>query len=384
MLWLAGLLGLVTVGSVAILDLSGEDQDGSEDQSNETSDEDGSFEVTPIGDLLDDSGETDTGDTTDTGDSEIGGTGGSLPTPAALEDRLEITDFVGTLSDYDLSSPLDFEGDDIDGSDGNDILEGSDAGEAIQAGTGNDQANGFAGDDHIDGGEGRDVLHGGTGADTVLGSVGDDLLHGEEGDDLLAGGDDEDTLYGHFGEDTLIGGEGNDIAHGGQDNDFLSGESGADALHGNAGDDTLMGGTGEDSLFGGTGNDFVWGAETDAEQDYLNGGEGDDTLFAGQGDIVTAGDGEDQIWVEDQGAGGDAIELMDFDSSEDHLVVFWSPESEAEPEITVETDPENSDQQIVRINGNEALRISGAADLTSDDFTLVDRQTADLANMLAA
>lgn len=378
MLWLAGLLGLVTVGSVAILDLSQDDQDEADNQAADASDEAADGTVTPADELL------PTGD--DDSSDETPGSAGSptLPTPAVPEAQLEITDFLPGQLDFDLTSHLDFEWDLQEGSDGADTLVGTGEGEEISAGTGNDQAHGYGGDDSIDGGEGRDVLHGGEGNDTLLGTAGDDLLHGEEGSDVLSGGDDEDTLFGHFGADTLLGGEGNDSAHGGQDDDLLMGGSGADALHGNDDDDTLTGGSGEDTLFGGTGNDFIWGAEEEAEQDYLNGGEGDDTLFAGEGDVVTAGDGADQIWFEDQGENGQAVELVDFNSAEDHLVVFWSPESEAEPEITIEDSADNNGEQIVRVNGEEVLRLSGAEDLSSDDFTLVDRQTADLAGLLAA
>ncbi|SFX65137.1 glycosyl hydrolase family 28-related protein [Azotobacter vinelandii] len=52
------------------------------------------------------------------------------------------------------------------GTDGNDVLIGSDVGEQISGGAGDDRLDGGAGDDLLDGGAGRDRLTGGLGADT--------------------------------------------------------------------------------------------------------------------------------------------------------------------------------------------------------------------------
>ncbi|MEQ3673350.1 MAG: calcium-binding protein, partial [Pseudophaeobacter sp.] len=140
------------------------------------------------------------------------------------------------------------------------------------------------------------------------------------------------------------------------------------------GNDSLQGGAGQDSLFGGVGNDFVWGADDGTDVDYLNGGAGDDTLVAGAGDIVTGGDGADEIWTEDLAGSGEAVQLMDFDSAEDQLVVFWNPDSEPEPEISIEPDSDDPDQQIIRVNGAEVLRLTGAEGLSVGDIALVDAQ----------
>ena len=362
MLWIAGLLGLMGIGGAALLDF-GEDQPTEE-----------------------------AGETSSTGDGSDPNLSGDSPiTPAdefldgedsGTDQGLEICDFIDTESD-DTTGPSGtgdsetgrqpfYDGDRLTGSDLADILGGGEFDDEIIGAGGDDQLNGYGGSDSIDGGADNDRLHGGTGDDTLIGGSGADLMHGEYGDDSLVGGTGDDTLFGHFGADRLMGGDGDDQGHGGQGDDSLNGEGGNDAFHGNDGDDSLQGGAGQDSLFGGIGNDFIWGADDGTDVDYLNGGAGDDTLVAGAGDIVTAGEGEDEIWAEDLAGSGEAIQLMDFDSSEDQLVVFWNPDSEAEPEISIETDSDTPDQQVVRVNGAEVLRLTGAEGLSVADIALVD------------
>lgn len=87
----------------------------------------------------------------------------------------------------------------------------------------------------VNGVDGNDVIDGGAGAD---------LIYGEGGDDTIAGGADDDTVYG---------GEGNDDIDGGTGNDFLLGGDGDDNIEGGDGDDTLCGQDGDDTLFGGAG-----------------------------------------------------------------------------------------------------------------------------------
>ncbi|KPD14235.1 calcium-binding protein [Phaeobacter sp. 11ANDIMAR09] len=359
MLWIAGLLGLMGIGGAALLDF-GEDMpaddaqttgDGPDPNAPETS------TVIPADEFLD-------------------------STSSGTDQGLELCDFIDTNEGTTPDSPgtgdsgtggqVIFDGDQLTGTETADILGGGDFGDEIAGREGNDQLNGYGGNDSIAGDAGDDSLHGDSGDDTLNGGSGDDLLHGEYGDDSLAGGAGHDSLYGHFGADTLMAGGGDDLAHAGQGNDSLNGEHGNDALHGNDGDDTLQGGAGQDSLFGGLGNDFVWGADDGSEQDYLNGGDGDDTLVAGGGDIVTAGAGADAIWAEDLAASGEAVQLMDFDSTEDQLVVFWNANTESEPEISVQPDDETPGQHIIRVNGTEVLRVTGAAGLSAEDIALMD------------
>jgi hypothetical protein len=65
---------------------------------------------------------------------------------------------------------------------------------------------------------------------------------------------------------------------------------------------------------------------------------------------------------------------MDFNPDEDQLVVFWNPDSEAEPEISIEPDSDDPDQQVIRVNGTEVLRLTGAEGLSVSDIALMDAQ----------
>lgn len=363
MLLLAGILGLLGVGGAALLDFSDDSSATESDDAQPGGDTD--TPVIPANQFLEDAdeGSTDSG----------------------VEQHLEICDFIdlggdqgsdGETDTPGVGEPPDLTGEHLTGTEEANIISGSEGGDQIDGLGGDDQLNGYDGDDALAGGEGDDTLHGAEGDDSLAGGTGDDLLHGEYGDDALEGGEGDDRLFGHFGTDTLLGGDGADVAHGGQDDDSLHGGAGDDALHGNDGADSLQGGAGQDTLFGGAGDDLVWGADDGTEADFLNGGDGDDTLVAGAGDLVTAGAGADQIWAEDLSGSGEAIHLMDFDSAEDQLVVFWDPDGEAEPEISIDTDPEETGQQIIRVNGAEVLRLTGAEELSISDIALVDTESA--------
>ncbi len=229
--------------------------------------------------------------------------------------------------------------DSADGGSGNDVLtgDGSDFGDLLIGGVGNDTLDGSESTDVLSGGEGNDVLSGlaggdllsgGTGNDSLDGGSGDDQLDGQEGDDSLTGGVGTDVLNGESGSDSLQGGEdadflsggiGNDVLHdddagkpsndtldGGAGDDVLLATGGGDALIGGTGDDRLDGGLGADTLEGNDGNDVLFGG---ADNDSVSGGDGADQLFGGSGDDVLAGqDGDDVIASgdgNDSATGGD-------------------------------------------------------------------------------
>jgi Ca2+-binding RTX toxin-like protein len=225
MLWLAGLMGLVAVGSAAFVDVAA-------------------------------ASETD-----DAAGEEYAS--GRILSGAEGDDIL-----YGTIAD-----------DQIGGYAGNDEL---------RAGAGNDEAYGHAGDDMLDGGTGDDRLHGGDGADWIEGAHGDDLLAGHNGDDLLYGGDGADALQGSAGQDVLYGGAGDDAIQGGLGNDTLIGNAGHDTLFGGWGNDVLNGLSAEpgaeaedqdaqDYLNGGGGDDLILAGQSD----IVTSGSGDDRIVAG-------------------------------------------------------------------------------------------------------
>jgi len=95
---------------------------------------------------------------------------------------------------------------------------------------------------------------------------------------------------------------------------------GPDSLHGGVGDDYLRGLEGDDTLDGGEGGDSLEGGEGD---DLLVGGLGDDWLVGGEGaDIYAyhAGDGSDSIWDAGSGADLDVLNLVDVDWADANVV----------------------------------------------------------------
>ncbi len=251
------------------------------------------------------------------------------------------------------------------------IADGTAGGDILTGGAYTDLLNGGGGDDLILGEGGDDELLGGDGADTVLGGADNDTMHGQAGADAMFGDDGDDDLFGHDGDDDLRGGLGDDELQGGLGDDSLLGDAGNDALHGREGADTLVGGAGQDTLFGGWDNDTLIGILRDItgrdidETDFLNGGDGADRLVVGTGDIASGGTGADSLilgdWIQD-----DAATLMDFDAEEDTLVVVYDDSlDDNEPDVGMQVSDNDPDWTEIVVNG-EVLAIvptSGAPSL---------------------
>jgi Ca2+-binding RTX toxin-like protein len=77
--------------------------------------------------------------------------------------------------------------------------------DALQGTSGNDTIDGLGGYDHIDGGNGNDLLLGGAGLDNLIGGSGNDTLVGGAGDDVLFGDDGTDTYRFGSGNDIIEG-----------------------------------------------------------------------------------------------------------------------------------------------------------------------------------
>ena len=80
-------------------------------------------------------------------------------------------------------------------------------------------------------------IDGSNGDDVILGSDGADMINGGNGDDIICGGGGDDTINGGSGEDTLYGGDGNDVLNGEKGDDTLFGEAGTDQADGGKSDD---------------------------------------------------------------------------------------------------------------------------------------------------
>ena len=356
MLWLAGLMGLMAVGAVTFVDpqTSTDDDDFADPSAQRQDGEETDISLFSSADIPEDNFEPDY--------DPRGGDDAALLGPAnvAEADRITLTD--GTVGD-----------DQLGGADGNDRMRGLDGADTLNGGLGNDELRGDAGDDVING------------------DGGDDTLHGQDGRDVMHGGDADDALFGHNADDVLFGDLGNDAMQGSAGNDMLDGGAGDDTLNGGLDNDTLVGGLGADALFGRWGDDMLNGLMSNAAGgdddagDFLNGGGGDDVIIAGTGDIVTAGEGHDQIVLGDWLASGETAQILDYAAEDDSLVLVWddSGANSAEPEITLTADPNTVDQTLVMMNGTVVAMVNGT-DLMPGDIALIPQSTASLVGFAAS
>jgi RTX calcium-binding nonapeptide repeat (4 copies) len=224
----------------------------------------------------------------------IGGTGVDLITyrnSSAVRVSLDNQFNDGNRGKENIRS--DFE--QIEGSNGNDTITGSDDANKTEVYTGR------AGNDTISGLGGRDIFNEGSapsGADTYAGQAGADLINyserttgvtvdmsslqrnsgaPSEGDFIDPNTND---ALGTSAVDTMIGGSGaNVFAGGGSD----------DTLRGNGGNDTLRGDRGADSLFGGAGIDVLDTADNVEDKIMDCGTESPDTLNRDLRDVNATG-----------------------------------------------------------------------------------------------
>jgi serralysin len=194
------------------------------------------------------------------------------------------------------------------GSDHDDYIFGSAAGNVLMGGPGNDILRGSEWAD-------RDVVDN----DTIYGGSGGDFMSGHNGDDGMYGGEGNDFVIGDSGNDILSGGSGNDNVYGGAGNDFLLAGSGNDTLNGGGGLDEATyaaatapikadlslaaprasGAHGNDKLKGIenlTGSAFADTLIGDGNANMLNGGLGNDALQGGAGDDMLTGGGGDDLF----------------------------------------------------------------------------------------
>ncbi|MET0763983.1 MAG: ExeM/NucH family extracellular endonuclease [Blastococcus sp.] len=82
-------------------------------------------------------------------------------------------------------------------------------------------------------------------------------IKGTNGNEVLAGTNKVDVIMGLGGNDVITGGNDKDVICGGAGNDTLTGDNGDDVLSGGFGDDTLNGANGDDTLIGGPGTDVL-------------------------------------------------------------------------------------------------------------------------------
>ncbi len=237
----------------------------------------------------------------------------------------------------------------IVGTDFNDVLIGSSAGNKLDGGYGCDSLTGNDGNDELIGGP-SDEENWGACVNTYDGGNGDDTLRSASSGEVLLAEPGADTYYtsgdgtttvdysshaaavnvsidnvandGAVGEndnvrsgiqtvigtdfdDTLVGNNGINVFRGGDGNDTFDGKLSGDYLYGEAGDDLIDGGApgGQwtDGLYGGSGNDTVtYAGRTESVTVNLapggsNGESGENDYIAGDIENAIGGDGFDTL-----------------------------------------------------------------------------------------
>ena len=168
------------------------------------------------------------------------------------------------------------------GTDGDDVLNGSNKAECLV---------GFGGNDIIRAGGGDDVIVAGDGDDRVYGENGSDTIYLGAGNDKAWGGNQADAIFGEDGDDELYGENQDDLLQGGPGRDSLDGDNGKDTVYGGAGDDHIVSKNGKDQVFGGDGADLI---ETNNAPDLVSGEGCHDVIVGGHApDVVSGGDGFD-------------------------------------------------------------------------------------------
>ena len=140
---------------------------------------------------------------------------------------------------------------------------------------------------------------------------------------LIAGTSAGQTLAGTSGHDRILAHDGADTVSAGDGSDLLNGGAGADTLNGGEGGDAIFGGTESDQLRGDGGDDLLLGGsggddiEGGAGADILYGEDGNDMLAGGTGaDILVGGLGNDTYRFA-RGDGNDVIDAGTGRSSAD-------------------------------------------------------------------
>lgn len=189
-------------------------------------------------------------------------------------------------------------------------LDVGELGNGTPSGSGPIIIDGTAGDDDLEGTVGADTLNGLDGDDKIRGRGGDDEVNGGNGDDRVRGDLGNDTVDGGAGNDRARGGLGNDVVRGGEGDDRVKGDVGNDMVYGDAGNDRVRGGLGDDTVSGGLGDDRVDGQ---AGNDLLDGGDGRDTYNGGLGsDTFVFGVDGDRDRIKDFEDGQDTIDISAF------------------------------------------------------------------------
>ncbi|MCK9502572.1 MAG: DUF4214 domain-containing protein [Porticoccaceae bacterium] len=273
--------------------------------------------------------------------------------------------FVGLLG----SNP----GQSVYGGDGNDQITTSNFADYIDGGEGNDTITSNDGNDIIDAGEGNNSVDGGAGADNITAGSGNDTIIGGDGNDIINAGAGNNNVTGGNGDDNITTGNGNDTIDGGAGNDVINAGDGNNTVTGDAGDDTVTTGSGNDSITTGVGDDRVTaGAGNDtidvgSNDDWVDAGAGDDLIIfsdMGELDTVNGGAGIDTVRIGNNGVTND----QDFEDNSNVEVLVLTGNA-ASVTGAAEFEEAGYHTVIKNVAGNKLLDFSAVSNAVKGDGT---------------
>lgn len=156
-------------------------------------------------------------------------------------------------------------------------------------------------------------------------------LRGTQQGDFLTGGGGDDVFFGLGGNDTLQGGGGRDTLRGGAGDDYITGnmDSGS-LLVGGAGDDTINVWRLDDTVLGGRGHDLLqldlWDLDRRAVIDLVDGMPGWSAIEAVNGQLTRFNDVFRTTTLTGSIDGGQGTDLLAFDytrSGADRIEFIW-------------------------------------------------------------
>lgn len=167
----------------------------------------------------------------------------------------------------------------------------------IEGTVGNNILNGTSAAEFIKGLAGNDVINGNGGNDLLEGNGGNDVLTGSDSSEFISGGKNNDILYGNGGRDVLVGGSGNDLIYSGNGTVQIEGGLGNDTLYVNGGADIVNSGAGFDTVWLGAGRATVT-LKTGDGHDTINGFQLGMTQFrVGSLDGLSFADSETDVQI---------------------------------------------------------------------------------------
>jgi len=171
-------------------------------------------------------------------------------------------------------------GQEIDGTDGNDLLLGKTGNVIIKTGEGNDVVFSGDGNDVIQAGNGNDVIYAGNGSDVITAGNGNDVIYTGTATDVVIAGNGNNAIFAQGGNDVIMVGDGNNLISGGAGNDVIRAGRGDNTIYAGNGNTAVFVGDGDNTLIGGAGtNRFQVGAGTNT----LIAGSGPATMIGGTG-----------------------------------------------------------------------------------------------------